>query len=255
MQLSVSVTGNAGAQPPVLVTHGLFGQSRNLGVIIRALSDTRQVLAVDLRNHGDSPWDDRHDYDALASDLAQVIEDHGGQADVVGHSMGGKASMRLATTRGDLVRRVVVLDIAPIAYGHSQADLVDAMQSADFTSAKTRGQADMALAQQVEDHSVRAFLLQSLDLKSEPPRWRMNLEALRAQMDKLTGWPEGGTPFEGPVLVLRGGESDYVDARGEAAIRELLPNAVVETVAGCTHWLHAEKPEPVSQRIAEFLNG
>lgn len=255
MELSLTVSGQPGPLPPVVLAHGLFGQARNLGVVARALAETRQVLAVDMRNHGESPWNDRHDYDAMAEDLARIIRDHGGQADVVGHSMGGKAAMRLAATQGDLVRRLAVLDIAPVAYSHTQDDILDALDGTDVASATSRSGADVLLAQHVEDHSVRAFLLQSLDLKASPPRWRMNLAALRANMDKLTGWPGGGTPFDGPALFLHGGDSPYVDDRGTQAIRALFPRAVIEAVPGTGHWLHAEKPAPVSRRIADFLDG
>lgn len=255
MKLSLTVTGQPGPLPPVLVAHGLFGQARNLGVISRTLSETRQVLAVDMRNHGDSLWDDRHDYDALAEDLAQVIRAQGDRADVVGHSMGGKAAMRLALTQGALVRRLAVLDIAPVAYGHTQDGIIEALEATDISTVTSRSGADVLLSRQLDDHSVRAFLLQSLDLKASPPRWKMNLAALRANMDNLTGWPDGGQPFDGPALFLRGGDSDYLDARGEAAIRDLFPQAVIETIPGTGHWLHAEKPAPVAGRIAAFLDG
>ena len=174
---------------------------------------------------------------------------------VVGHSMGGKAAMRLALTRGDMVRRLAVLDIAPVAYGHTQDGIIEALEATDVASATSRSGADTLLAQQLDDHSVRAFLLQSLDLKASPPRWKMNLAALRANMENLTGWPGGGTPFDGPALFLRGGDSDYVTDRGEDAIREFFPQAVIEAVPGTGHWLHAEKPGQVTPRVADFLNG
>lgn len=255
MTLSTTLTGpDTPGVPPVLIAHGLFGQGRNLGVLARALAETRKIVSVDMRNHGDSFWDDDHSYGALADDLAQVISAHGETADVVGHSMGGKASMWLALTRPELVRKLAVLDIAPVAYGHTQADLIDAMEGTDFSSCSSRGQADQALSAQVEEHSVRAFLLQSLDLKTEPPRWRMNLAALRDQMEALTGFPDAGERrFDGEVLVLAGGDSDYVGDEGEAAFRALFPKAVIERVADTGHWLHAEKPAEVSRRIADFL--
>ena len=223
-------------------------------MIARALADSRQVVSLDLRNHGDSPWSDEHDYDALAGDVAEVIADHGGQADVVGHSMGGKTALWLALTRPAMLRRLVVLDIAPVAYGHSQADMIDAMEGVDFASCTSRGQADQALAATVEDHSVRAFLLQSLDLKSDPPRWRMNLAALRERMADLTGWPgHEGLSWDGPALFLAGGESDYVSPEHEAEIRAAFPKAQLERVAGTSHWLHAEKPAEVVEAVVGFL--
>lgn len=254
MELSLTITGTAGPLPPVILAHGLFGQARNLGVISRALAGTRQVIAVDLRNHGDSPWDARHDYDAMAGDLAEVIAAHDGRADVVGHSMGGKTAMWLALTRPALVRRLVALDIAPVAYAHTQTGIIDALEATDLTGITSRSAADRALAAHLDDAGVRAFLLQSLDLKTSPPRWKMNLAVLRAQMQQLTGWPGGGTPFAGPALFLHGGDSPYVGPEGKAAIRALFPQAEIACIPGTGHWLHAEKPAEVAGRVAEFLN-
>ncbi|WP_248633484.1 alpha/beta fold hydrolase [Cereibacter changlensis] len=94
--------------PPLLIAHGLFGSARNWGVIARRLAESRDVLAVDMRNHGTSPRSEVHRYPEMAADLAEVIEAQGGLADVVGHSMGGKAAMMLALTRPERVRRLVV---------------------------------------------------------------------------------------------------------------------------------------------------
>ena len=129
-------------KPPLLIVHGLFGSGRNWGVIARRLADDRDVFAVDQRNHGSSPWSDRHDYPAMAADLAEVIRHIGGRADVLGHSMGGKAAMQLALTDGALIRRLVVADIAPVAYGHDQTRHIDAMRALDLTGVTTRGEAD-----------------------------------------------------------------------------------------------------------------
>ncbi len=115
--------------PPLLIAHGLFGSGRNWGVIARRLADRRDVVAVDMRNHGDSPRFATQGYPEMAADLAEVIEHLGGRADVLGHSMGGKAAMMLALTRGDLVRKLVIADIAPVAYTHEQVQNVAAMRS------------------------------------------------------------------------------------------------------------------------------
>jgi pimeloyl-ACP methyl ester carboxylesterase len=86
-----------------------------------------------MRNHGDSFWNDDHSYPAMAEDLAEVIASEGGEMDVMGHSMGGKASMVLALTRPALVRRLVVADIAPVAYEHTHDGLIEAMQALKAT--------------------------------------------------------------------------------------------------------------------------
>lgn len=240
---------------PVLLVHGLFGQARNLGAQARRLAESRRVVGVDLRNHGDSPHDPDASYDALAADLAEMIEALGGRADLVGHSMGGKAAMVLALRRPELVRKLVVMDIAPVAYSHDQTPNIDAMESLDLTGIERRGQADRALAHRIEDRGTRAFLLQSLDLSRQPPGWRLNLAALRAHMPGIVGWPDGlpQAGFDGPVLAMRGARSDYVTREGEAALRAYFPQARVLTIKDAGHWLHADAPEAVAETLAAFL--
>jgi pimeloyl-ACP methyl ester carboxylesterase len=203
--------GNDGSLPPLLIVHGLFGSARNWGAIQRRLAEDRRVMAIDQRNHGQSPWAPTQTYADMAGDLAEVIESEGVPFDVVGHSMGGKAAMMLALTRPDLVNRLVVADIAPVAYGHSNRHLVRAMEGLDLTGLSQRGEADRRLEPLVPDPGTRAFLLQSLDLKDNPPRWRLNLPVLDAEMDKIVGWPEGVVgSYDGPTLFLSGALSDYV---------------------------------------------
>ena len=252
MKLNRIVTEAPSDLPPVILAHGLLGNARNLGGLARRL-EGRRIVQVDMRNHGDSPWSDDHGYAALAADLAAVIADEGGTADVIGHSMGGKAAMMLALTHPEALRRLVVLDIAPIAYGHSQTPLIERLQALDLTSLTRRSEADARLAQTVDDAGTRAFVLQSLDLKAR--RWQMNLAALKAAMDDLTGWPEGLSPrFHGPVLAVAGARSDYVAPEGEAALRALFPQARVERIDGAGHWVHAEAPAAVGGLVADFLS-
>ena len=130
--LNTLLNGTQGAKPPLLIVHGLYGSGRNWGVIAKRLSDERQVIAVDQRNHGDSPWTESHGYEDMAGDLAEVIEAHGGKADVLGHSMGGKAAMVLALTRPELVNRLILADIAPVTYDHSQIQYIEAMRAVDL---------------------------------------------------------------------------------------------------------------------------
>lgn len=254
MKLNHTLSGPEGGLP-VLLVHGLFGQGRNLGAQARRLAQTRRVATVDLRNHGDSPHDARADYPALAEDLAELIADLGGRVDLVGHSMGGKAAMLLALTRPALVRRLVVMDIAPLPYRHDQAVHIDAMESLELAGLERRSQADATLAGRVPDAGVRAFLLQNLDLKARPPTWRLNLTALRAAMPQIVGWPEDAPKarFDGPVMALRGARSDYVDAAGEAALRAHFPQVRIVTLKDAGHWLHADAPEAVAETLAAFL--
>jgi esterase len=230
--------------PTLLIVHGLFGSARNWGAIAKRLSDSRAVICVDMRNHGESFWAERHGYADLAQDLAEVILAEGGPVDVLGHSMGGKAAMVLALRRPDLVARLLVADIAPVAYGHSQSHLIAAMRALPLAALDSRAAADAALAAQIEDAGVRAFLLQSLDLKAKPPRWRLNLDVLEREMAQITGWPEVAGQFDGPALFLSGALSDYVRPEHRPAIKALFPAAKFAKLPGAGHWLHAEAPRP-----------
>jgi esterase len=244
----------AATAPPLVIAHGLFGSARNWGVIARRLADTRNVYAVDMRNHGDSPHLPSHNYPDMAADLAEVIHTIGGPVDILGHSMGGKAAMQLALTHPELLRSMIVADIAPVAYTHDQTQHIASMQSLDLSQVTTRGQADDLLTPRIPDASLRAFFLQSLDLKTTPPRWRLNLDALADQMPNIVGWPETQGAFTGPTLFLSGATSHYVLPEYRPKIQALFPKARFAKLAGAGHWLHAEQPRAFEDTARLFLN-
>lgn len=259
VDLARIVHGVPTERPPLVIVHGLFGSGRNWGAIARRLSEgaeARQVVAVDMRNHGDSPADPVHDYEALAGDLAGVLAEVApdGRVDLLGHSMGGKAAMVLALTRPERLRRLVVADMAPAAYAHSQMRYVEAMAAVDLSTVRRRGDADAALAASVPDRGLRAFLLQSLALSSEGARWKLNLAALADQMPRIMDFPDVGQPFAGPALFVTGAESTYVRPENEARIRDLFPAARLQAIAGAGHWLHADAPEAFTAAVAAFLD-
>ncbi len=231
---------------PLLIAHGLFGSARNWGVIAKRLSQTRPVMVVDMRNHGESPWYDTHSYVDLAADLVEVIDT---PCDVLGHSMGGKAAMVLALQAPAKVNRLVVADIAPVTYSHTQMGPISAMRAIDLTTVTSRADAKAQLTGL--EPGVPDFLLQSLDMKSKT--WRLNLDVLAAEMDKIIGFPEVSGRFDGPTLFLSGGASDYVQPESRPAIKAQFPAAKFAKIPGAGHWLHAEKPREFEAAVAAFL--
>lgn len=241
--------------PPLVIAHGLYGSARNWGVIARRLADVRDVVAVDMRNHGSSPWTQTHSYPDLAADLVEVIDSLGGRADLLGHSMGGKAAMQLALTYPDRLRALVVADIAPVAYDHDQTQYIEIMRALDLTGLDSRGEADRRLALMLDDPGLRAFFLQSLDLKAEGgPRWRLNFDVLAAEMPKIVGWP--GTPgvHMGSTLFLTGADSHYVKPEYREAMRAQFPKGRFAKLPDAGHWLHAERPREFEETVRVFLN-
>jgi pimeloyl-ACP methyl ester carboxylesterase len=242
--------GASGAHPPLLIAHGLFGSARNWGVIAKRLSDTREVVAVDMRNHGQSPWSESHTYPDLAADLAELLTTIATPADVLGHSMGGKAAMMLALTRPDLVHRLVVADIAPVAYTHSQQPQIDAMRRVDLATVANRAEAEAQM--HAESPAIAAFLLQSLDLSER--RWKLNLDVLEREMPVITNWPTVNGSFPRAALFLTGADSHYVRPEHRETIRTLFPRARFVKIPDTGHWLHAEKPREFEATVRAFLD-
>lgn len=254
MQLKAIHHDTAGADGRALmIAHGLYGSARNWGVIAKRLSDSRPVVAVDMRNHGDSPWDAAHGYADLGADLAETIAALGAPMDLLGHSMGGKAAMACALMQPDRVARLIVADIAPVAYGHSQLQYIRAMQAVDLTRVTRRSDAESQLAPLVDDPALSVFFTQSLDLAGK--RWKLNLDALADQMPQILSFPDfGAARFEGPVLFLSGARSQYVRPEHRETIRRLFPRAQFAKIPEAGHWLHAEKPREFEAAVRHWLD-
>ncbi|MFS4437056.1 alpha/beta fold hydrolase [Paracoccaceae bacterium GXU_MW_L88] len=240
---------------PLVIVHGLFGSGRNWRAIAKKLARERRVVTVDLRNHGDSFHADSQTYADMAGDLAKVLESFDQPADLIGHSMGGKTSMVLALTRPELIRKLLVADIAPVAYTHTQEHYIDAMESIDLSKVKTRSDADAQLAEVVHEKGLRAFFLQSLNIEDGKVSWALNLDVLRKDMATVVGFPKMDGQFEGRTLFLRGAESDYVDDAGREEIERLFPNSRIVSLKGAGHWLHADKPYEFMQAAELFFAG
>ncbi|MCK0104527.1 alpha/beta fold hydrolase [Pseudohalocynthiibacter sp. F2068] len=249
--LNTIVTGSETDKPKLLIAHGLYGSARNWGVIAKRMSEGRQVLSVDMRNHGLSPWFKTQSYHDMADDLAEVIESHGAPMDVVGHSMGGKASMILALKYPYLINKLIVADISPVAYSHTQIQYIKPMRDLDLERVEKRSDADQMLAEQIPEAGIRAFLLQSLDIKEK--KWRLNLNTLETEMPKIIGFPEITVAFLGVTLFLSGAESDYVRPEYRPQIKALFPNAKFAKIPGAGHWLHADKPREFEAAMQAFL--
>ena len=243
--------GKKQAGPTILIVHGLYGSARNWSVIAKRLADQHHVIAVDQRNHGESPWLDSHSYLDMANDLLEIAQHINRPLNVVGHSMGGKAAMVMALLRPDLVNRLLVADIAPIAYGHDQSQYIQAMQAVDLSRVHKRSDAIAQLAEMVDDTTLQSFFTQSLDVAGK--RWKLNLDVLGRDMHYILGFPNIQGSFDGSVLFLSGSESTYVHEDGKARAKMFFPNARFAKLKGAGHWLHAEKPREFEAAVRHYF--
>ncbi|TFV67892.1 UNVERIFIED_ORG: alpha/beta fold hydrolase [Bacillus sp. AZ43] len=269
-RLASRTLGDAG--PRVVFVHGLFGQGKNWTTIAKGLADGHRVTLVDLPNHGHSPWTDRVDYLDMAELLAAELESFGEPVTLVGHSMGGKVAMQLALRRPELLRALVVVDIAPVEYplqgGRTDdpdeeaspfAAFIAAMRAMDLDTLTSRQDADAALAEAVPSRMVRSFLLQSLVREGLGDdggwRWRLNLELLERDLGELRGFPDPppGATFDGPVLWIAGANSTYVLDEDRPHMDALFPATRLVRIKNAGHWVHSEQPEVFLETLRRFL--
>ena len=236
---------------PLLIVHGLYGSARNWGVISKRMADEREVFAVDQRNHGDSPWRETHNYFDMAQDLKEFLE-HFGPMAVLGHSMGGKAAMVLSILEPNLVEKLIVADIAPVSYTHDNVQYIQAMKNVKLDKIVTRGDALSQLAEIVPEPELQSFFTQSLDLKTK--RWKLNLDVLEREMEKIVSFPKLSGKYEKASLFLSGALSDYLKTSHRPKITKLFSNAKFAKITNAGHWLHAEKPREFETAVRSFLN-
>lgn len=237
--------------PPALLIHGLFGNLDNLGNLARDLVHDRSVLQVDLRNHGLSPHAPEMNYDVMVQDIEELLDELAiEQLDVIGHSMGGKVAMALASHLPQRVHRLVLLDISPVVYPVRRHDaMFKAINAVSEAKINNRTQAAACMRQYMQEEGVIQFLLKSFN-RGE---WRFNVAALWDNYDEISGW-NPIPPYRGETLFIKGGNSSYIQAAYRDAIAEQFPCAHAHIVAGTGHWLHGEKPVQVLRAIHRFLD-
>ena len=242
-------------RPPLILLHGLFGSSTNwLGIAGKLAQDYRLILP-DLRNHGRSPHSQVMSYEAMAEDLLALLARLDLEnTHLLGHSLGGKCAMWLALHSPQSIDRLVVADIAPVAYPNRFKTVLQALNGLNPAEIGSRDEADRLLARWLDNSGLRQYLLQNLLHRGSLWQWRFNLPVLGEKIEQLLDFPTQNTePYPGPVLFLYGGNSDYVQESHRSEINRLFPYARLRQLVGAGHWLYAERPEEFSHALKTFL--
>lgn len=243
-----------GDGPAVVLLHGLFGSGSNLGALARSLREDYRVYSVDLPNHGRSAWLDSMELSELAGRIGQWLEEQGlADAAFVGHSLGGKVAMRLALDTPERVAALVVADIAPVDYPPHHDEVFAALEAVEQAGVESRAEASTLMQQHLQEPGVIQFLLASLQRGDDGRyRWRFNIDAIRRDYGAVRT-ALAGPAFRGPVLFVKGAESDYIVPEHREQILALFPSAEVKVMPGCGHWLHAEQPRLFNAIVGRFL--
>ncbi|KAF8427328.1 prolyl oligopeptidase-like protein [Tirmania nivea] len=276
--------GTVTVASPMVVMHGLFGSKQNnrsiskmfakdlkrpVYAVVRyaypALSMQREKfnMLLDLRNHGDSPHHQKHNYIAIAEDVEHFIQEHGlKDVTLLGHSMGAKTAMAVSLRRPDLVRDIIAVDNAPVEamLGSSFGQYVQAMRRIEDANLQKQSEADLILKEYEPEMPIRQFLLTNLvrstsDSASAPSlKFRIPVKILARALDDMAGFPfhPDKTRFEKPALFIRGTKSHYVPDEVIPLIGKFFPYFRLRDVeAG--HWVISENPGKFREVVLEFL--
>ncbi len=252
MKLHYQIVGSG---QPLVILHGLFGSSDNWRGLAKQLAEQVQVITLDLRNHGYSPHSTDQNYQLMADDLAELLDDLSlRKVDIIGHSVGGKVAMAFAQRHQSRVNKLMVVDIAPRQYESDHNKIFEALLAVDLSLYSKRSEVDKALSQALPDRAVRLFLLMNLELTGDNLTWRINLPALFENSPQLLEPVCLDGKITVPSCFIRGGRSLYVQDDDKVLIRTIFPNSEICTIEQAGHWVHAEAPQQFLAKVTKFFN-
>nr|WP_299073594.1 alpha/beta fold hydrolase [uncultured Allomuricauda sp.] len=246
-----------GEGKPLFILHGFLGMSDNWKTLGNQFAQNGyQVHLIDQRNHGKSFHSPDFDYDILSEDIVNYMDHFQIEnTHLIGHSMGGKTAMQLATTNKKLVSKLIVADISPKYYPPHHQPIIDALAKLDFNKISSRKEADEELSNHIRETGIRQFLLKNLFwVEQGKLGLRFNFEVLKDKMDEIGENISSIASYDGPTLFLRGDRSEYILPRDYPEITKHFPKATIETIDNAGHWLHAENPKQFFEKSLEFLN-
>lgn len=245
-----------GEGPAVVIIHGLFGDLDNLNNCAQALQQAGfTTIRINLPGHGDEPLVDQFEFVQVAEQLEQLrqsLQLH--HWSVLGHSLGGKVAMTYAQLYPEVTTAILVADIAPVAYHSRHTAILEQLPKLDVAQLTNRRQAQQQLMQAGIDMATAAFLCKNLTpLATGGFRWRIALPQLIASYPVIIGKLPQLPSFDGPVMMVKGANSDYVLPEHRPAILARFPNARAHVINGAGHWLHAEKAEQFNRLCVRFF--
>ncbi|RPA67362.1 alpha/beta fold hydrolase [Cyclobacteriaceae bacterium YHN15] len=252
MKLNFKKTGQG---EPLIILHGLFGSADNWFSIAKELETDFTLYLIDQRNHGDSPQSEDWNYDAMAEDLKEFMEDQKIEsAFLMGHSMGGKTAMNFAIRYPEKVRKLIVADIAPRFYPLHHQHILEGLNAIPIDTLKSRKEADDILSEYIKIPGIRQFLLKSLGRGDNGGfEWKINLPVITKNIANVGEALESDATFDNPSLFMGGEKSDYIKEEDKEEIDRLFPNSHVIYIKDAGHWLHAEQPAAVVETVRAFL--
>lgn len=251
--------------PNIIFLHGLFGSKSNNRSISKQLSKSLncEIYCVDLRNHGDSPHNLRHDYPSMAADVERFIKDNNIiNPIIIGHSMGAKCAMAIALRKPDICSGIISVDNAPVNFTNGSTGFskfgkyIKTLQIIEKTeNLKSMKDCDKILSNVESSLPIRQFLETNLRKINNHYISRVPLNIMSNQIDNVSSWPFNNeiSRYNGPSLFIRGEKSAYVADEFIEAIGLFFPKfEIVDIDAG--HWLISEKPREFHAAVTRWID-
>ncbi|WP_048876535.1 alpha/beta fold hydrolase [Saccharomonospora saliphila] len=246
-----TVVDFGGRGVPVVLLHGLMGRATTWWRVARWLTVYGHVVGLDARGHGRARRRGSWCTEEFADDVAELITElDEGPAVVIGHSMGGLHGLVAAARHPELVRGLVVEDMAPDLRGRTVEVWREHFESwpVPFRClAHVReffGPTGDYFAECVEEREDGYHLLADLD----------DLYAIAAE------W--GRRDFFGavdavrcPVLVVEAGDTAMPPGQ-QAELAARVPGGGRHVVIpGAGHVVHDDAPDEYRGAVEAFLSG
>jgi len=240
--VEVAYTRFGGRGQPYLLLHGWCCEQSLMAPLARQLGRTDRAVTLDLRGHG------RSARPRAALDLEGFVEDIRAvaraarirRAVVVGHSMGGRVALALASVMPALVRALVLLDTAVSEEPGYVAQRWRQLSERDFKAA-LRARVAALCASPTSPWTARTVSA----VMTATPRTTA-LESLRVA-DAIDA-PSALARFAGPVLYI-GASSAREPVQ---ALRQIRPGLDYAQVVGSGHFVHLDAPGQVDAAMSAF---
>ena len=245
---------NIGEGQPFVVLHGVFGSSDNLFTVCKKIAESGfKVFMVDARNHGQSPRSELFNYEVMAADLDDFLNENNIQNPILmGHSMGGKTVMTYAQTYTNF-SKIIIVDIAARFYPTHHNHILAGLAAIELDKITSRKEAEDVFSNYVSDFGEKQFILKNLyRTDSGGFDWRINLPVISKEIYQIGDEIMLTKTVQEPALLIRGSDSSYVTDTDFEIFKAAFVNSQLITIDGANHWVHATKPAEFIEAILEF---
>ncbi len=240
---------------PIVIVHGIFGSLDNWHTVAQMLSTHYQVYTLDMRNHGHSPHSSKMSIDLMVADILRFLRSQNlKKVSLIGHSMGGKVALRFSLMHPTLIKKLIVVDIAPKTYKAGHTPYFDAYKQIDLGNISNRKDLDAAFMQYEENEGVRLFLMKNVISNGNGAYMlKINVQGIENGYQDIIG----AINLEKttiPTLFIKGANSNYINQEDIEQIAQYFTNVKFESIANAGHWVHAENRDGFLAVVNNFLS-